>query len=110
MLIEGQLGIKEYPKMLGGGFSGHGNTIEREGRVDWFVVFRRKDDFNCLLGNVGVEHHFPLVGPLRDFVQVFREEAMGGVHVGNTNEEGGVISEEFDVRRLEEILSGRSFI
>ena len=85
--------------MFGRGFSGHWNAIERERRVDWLVIFGGKDDFDCLLCYMGVEHHFPLVGPLGDFVQVFREEAMGGVDVGNTNEERGVISEEFDVGR-----------
>ena len=47
----------------------------------------------------GVKYHFPLICPLSDFLQVFREEAVGGVHVGNADEERGVIGEEFNLRR-----------
>jgi len=99
MLIEGQFSIEEKPQVAGGGLSGHRNSIEGERRVYRLVVFRGELNLNRLFGYVWVKYHFPLIGPLSNFIQVFREEAVGSIHVSNANEERGVIGEEFNLRR-----------
>ena len=99
MLVEGQFSIKEEPQVTCGGLSGHRDSIEGKRRVNRLVIFGGEDNLDRLFGYVRVKYHFPLIGPLGNFIQVFREEAVGSIHVGNANEERGVIGEEFNLRR-----------
>lgn len=62
----------------------HRYVVEGKGRVVWLVTSGREDDLHCLFAYIGVEDHFQLLSPRGDFIEIFREEMVGRVYIGNS--------------------------
>ncbi len=56
--------IEDNAQVLSMRLSFDRDTVEGKWRVNWFVLLMREDNLNSLLGNVGVEFHFPLARPV----------------------------------------------
>ena len=89
MLAESKLLIEGKTKMLSVSFPPNGDAVENEWRMIGFLSpLLRENNLNGLLGNVWVELHLPLVGPLGDQVKVICQGSLANLNIANTKKKG----------------------